>query len=129
VRRRIALLAVAALVVAVVLVFVGRWERQHRADDQNRGMRRVARAIGPLDQRSLDAFRHLGEFDCLLYKRGKNPFALELCVDHSGRVVETIDRRGSTPKIWSLRDDPARATIRVDYAEFQRLYAREVAAP
>ena len=30
--------------------------------------------------------------DCLLYKRGSNPFALEFCFDGAGRVIEAIDR-------------------------------------
>jgi hypothetical protein len=113
-------LGVAAALVA--LIPVGRWERSRRARDQVAGMRGVVAAVGPLDSRSLDAFRHFQQFDCLLYKRGRNPFALELCVDPAGRVIETIDRRGSgDPKIWSLRDDPTRSTLRVDRAEVDRL--------
>lgn len=87
-------------------------------------MRKVLAAVGPLDQPSLDAFRHLGAFDCLIYKRGRNPFGLELCVDHHARLVEAIDRRKGQPKIWSLRDDPSRSTIRVNYAEVKRLLLR-----
>ncbi len=114
----------AGLVALAVLVLVGRWERGHRADVQNRGMGRVLAAVGPLDQPSLDAFRYLFNFQCLLYKRGTNPFALELCTDAQGRLVETIDRRSGSPRIWSLRDDPIRATIRLDRVEFDRLLNR-----
>ena len=113
--------ALAYLVLVGALVPVGRWERSHRAHDQVRGLRRVLAAVGPLDQPSLDAFRHLERFDCLLYRRRANPFALELCVDHAGRLVEAIDRRHGRAKIWSLRDDPSRSTVRVDQAEVERL--------
>ncbi|MDQ5821472.1 MAG: hypothetical protein M3540_08535 [Actinomycetota bacterium] len=127
--RRVALWLVGALAVSAVLVVVGRWERSHRAADQSRGMRQVARAIGPLDSPSLDAFRVLGNFDCLLYRRGTNPFALELCVDRSGRVVEAIDRHGGKVRVWSLRDDPTRSAVRVDQAEVERLLDQMVVRP
>jgi hypothetical protein len=128
VSRRLVVWVLAAVVVLVALVPVGRWERARRARHEVRGMSRVLHEVGPLDSRPLDAFRHLFTFDCLLYKRGSNPFALELCVDHQGRLIEAIDRRSGRPHIWSLRDDPTRSTIHVDYAEFQRLLHR-VGAP
>jgi hypothetical protein len=121
--------AAAAVVLAGVLVGVGRWERSHRAAGQSRGMEKVASAIGPLDSPSLDAFRVLGDFDCLLYKRGPNPYALELCIDRSGRVVEAIDRRGGKVRFWSLRDDPTRSQVHVDRAEVQRLLDKMVVPP
>jgi len=98
--QRILTYPLVVLVVLVALVPVGRWERGHRADTQNRGLRSVLAAVGPLDQPSLDAFRYLFNFQCLLYKRGTNPFALELCTDAQGRLVEAIDRRSGSPRIW-----------------------------
>ena len=66
----------------------------------------------------------LPAFDCLVYRRGPNPYALELCVDHTGRVVEAIDRRTVDRKIWSLTFEPASSPVRVDRAEVDRLLAR-----
>jgi hypothetical protein len=123
--RRLAGWALAALAVAALLVAIGRWERGRRADDQIAGMRRVLAAVGPLDSKSLSAFRYLTNFQCLLYERNGNPVALELCVDAQGRLVEAIDRRSGEPKISSLRDDPTRSTIRLDRAEVDRLLMRE----
>lgn len=114
----------AGLALLAVLVLVGRWERDRRADEENRGMRSVVEAIGPLDQSRLRAFRYLETFQCLAYRRGLHPLALELCVDTDGRVIETIDRRSDDPKIWSLRDDRGRSTVRVDRAEVDRLLVR-----
>lgn len=122
--RRLAALALAAVAVLAVLVLVGRWERDRRADEQVRGLRTVVDEVGPLDQPSLEAFRYLRNFQCLLYRRGSHPLALELCVDPHGRVVEAIDRRSGEPEIWSLRDDPTRSTVRVDRAEVDRLLVR-----
>lgn len=122
--RRLAALVLAALAVAALLVGIGRWERGRRADEQNAGMQRVLAAVGPLDSPSLSAFRVLTSFQCLLYTRHGNRVALEVCVDPRGRVVEAIDRRRGDPDISSLRDDPSRATLRVDRAEVDRLLRR-----
>lgn len=115
---------VAGLLILLALIPVGRWERGERADEQIAGMRTVLAAVGKLDNPSLSAFRVLTNFRCLLYKRGKNPFALELCADREGRLVEAIDRRSGTPEFWSLRDDPTRSTIRLDRCGVDRLLRR-----
>ena len=111
----------AAIVGLVALVVVGRHERSAHASSENGKIAEIRRLVGPLDSPSLDAYRLLPQFSCLLYKRDGNRFALELCVDAKGRVVEAIDRRGRTPRIASLREDPSHATVRVDRAEVDRL--------
>jgi hypothetical protein len=116
----------AAAVVLAALVPLGRWEASRRADEQNRGMGTVLAAVGRLDSPSLSAFRRAVRFDCLLYERRRNPFALELCIDPQARLVEAIDRRGDEPRIWSLRDDPGRATVTVDRATVDRLLDRMI---
>jgi hypothetical protein len=118
--------ATAALVAALALVLIGRWEGKRHAREELAGLRTVLAAIGPLDQESLDAYRRgVGPgLDCLLYKRDANPYALEICVDGEGRVVEGYDRRGGSPKIWSIREDPSASTIRVDRARVTALIDR-----
>lgn len=113
--------ALAAFAALAVLVVVGRHERASHARTENRKIAEIRRLVGPLDSPSLDAYRLLPQFSCLLYKRDENRFALELCMDARGRVVEAIDRRGRTPRIASLREDPSHATLRVDRAEVDRL--------
>jgi hypothetical protein len=120
-RTRSAAIAGVVVVVAAALVAVGRWEGSHEATREVRGFHIVQRLIGPLDSPSLSGFRVLPGFDCLTYRRGTNVFALELCVDGSGRVVEAIDRRAYDRRIWSLRFDPSASTDRVDRAEVDRL--------
>ena len=119
--RRASLLAGAAAVVLGLLVPVGRWERARAAREETAGMRRVVQLVGPLDSPSLSGYRVLPAFDCLTYRRGSNPLALELCFDPTGRLVETIDRRTAARRISSLRADPTRSTIRVGRAEIDRL--------
>lgn len=125
-RRRLVFAAGIAVLVLLLLIPVGRWERNRRAGNELTGIRRVLAAIGPLDQPSLDAYRvGVGPaMDCLLYKRGSNPFALELCFDGAGRVIEAIDRTGSSPRISSVREDPSASTIRIDLARALALIAR-----
>ena len=122
-RRRLALGLAAALVVAALLVGLGRLERSRHADEQNDGIARVRATVGALGS-SLSGFRFLARFQCLVYSRGENRFALELCVDRSGRVVEAIDRRGGDTEHWSLREDPELADVRVDRAEVERHIVR-----
>jgi hypothetical protein len=110
-----------AIVLLGLLVVVGRWEGRRHADKQNAKILRIREAVGRLDRPRPTGFRILNPFTCLTYRRGANKYALELCVDGSGRVVEAIDRRSGTPRIASLREDPGAATVRVDRAEVDRL--------
>jgi hypothetical protein len=121
VTRRVAVAAATILLVAALLVAIGRWERERRAREQVRGMERVLVAIGPLDNSNLAAFRFLTDFQCLGYRRGRNPLALEVCFDAHGTVVEAFDRREGEPEIWSLRDDPTKSSLRRDRAQVDRL--------
>lgn len=121
-RRRLRpALVLGALAAAVLLVVAGRLERSSWVDGETPGLRRTLAAIGPLDSPTLTAYRVLGGFDCLIYRRGERRLALEVCVDADGRVVETIDRRGAEPVIDSLRADPAASPVRVDRARVDAL--------
>jgi hypothetical protein len=118
--RRVRVVAVVVLA-AALLVGVGRLEARRQADAQERGFRSVQRLIGPLDGPSLSGYRRLPGFDCLTYRRGTNPFALELCADPRGRVVEAIDRRTDARHIWSLRFAHGESHVRIDEAQLRRL--------
>jgi hypothetical protein len=124
VSRRTVVIAVAVFLTAALLVAVGRWERERRAEEQVRGMERVLVAIGPLDNPTLASFRFLTDFQCLGYRRGENPVALEACFDARGRVVEAFDRRAGEAEIWSVREDPTSSTLRRDRDEVDRLLVR-----
>jgi hypothetical protein len=120
-RRRSFAIGAIVVAVAAALVAVGRWEGSSEAHREIRGFHIVQRLIGPLDSPTLSGFRVLPGFDCLTYRRGTNVFALELCIDRGGRVVEAIDRRTYDRRIWSLRFDPSASTDRVDRTEVERL--------
>ena len=117
--RRV-VVAITAVLVLAALVGVGRWERSRWAHSQVQGMERVRAAIGPLSSKRLIGYRVLPGFDCLVYRRGANPYALELCVDPAGRVVQAIDRRGERT-YYTLQSEPTASTFRVDPAVVDRL--------
>ncbi|MGH2972494.1 MAG: hypothetical protein ACRDLE_10305 [Gaiellaceae bacterium] len=117
----------AAVLVAIALAIVagvGRWERNSEVAAQIKGMRNVRALVGPLDQHALTGYRVQPGFDCLVYRRGSDPFALELCAQRSGRMVEAIDRRSTQRRIYSLRSEPSASTVYIDGAEFNRLLDR-----
>ena len=116
--------AAVALVVVLALAPLGRWEARYHADVEVQGMEETLTLIGPLDSPSLSGYRVLPDFDCLVYRRGDNPFALEACVDNAGRVVETIDRRRFERRIHSLREDPGASTLSLERALVDRLLRR-----
>jgi hypothetical protein len=123
----LSLACVARVVVLRALMPGGKWEAHRHARHEVAGIRRVLDAIGPYDQRSLDAYRvGVGNpgLDCLLYRRGSNPYALEFCFDAAGRVVEGYDRRGNAPKIWSIREDRAASDIHIDRTRLEGLIRR-----
>lgn len=126
VSKRWVFAGLAGIAVLVALIPLGRWEGRRHARNEVAGMRHVLAAIGPVDQPALDAYRiDVGPaLDCLLYRRGSNPFALEFCFDRAGRVVEAYDRRGTSPKIWSIRESPSASTIHIDRARLETLIAR-----
>src|ERR1043166_5598667 len=84
--RRFALFALAAVAALVALVLIGRWEGHRHARSEMAGMRQTLAAVGPLDNRTLTAYRIDIDFrfDCLIYRRGTNRLALELCFDRTG---------------------------------------------
>lgn len=122
-RRKPLAAAAAVLVALATLAAIGRVEAAQRGREQSRGIARLRADVGPLDSAALASYRYFSaDVQCLLYRRGPDPFALELCVDPDGRVIEAIDRRTAPePRIWSLRDDPERSSVRVDRAEVNRL--------
>lgn len=102
-RGAVALLASALFLAA--LVPLGRWERDRARAQQASAMRGLLELAGPELRKRLSATRVGYGFDCLLYRRGDKPFAIELCFDPSGRIVAAVDRRGGSPIFWSLRGD------------------------
>ena len=111
--RRAVVVAILSLVVAAALVAGGRWERSQAADSQNAKMHSVYEAVGgSLTGRRITGYRY-GDPNCLAYEEPPVVFALQLCFDAQGRLVETVDRRYGKPRYASLMWQPSLATFRV----------------
>jgi hypothetical protein len=122
--RRLAVAIAAGALLLAALVPLGRWEGERHARAEVRGMARTLALIRTLEPPALSGYRVQPDFDCLVYRQGANPFALEVCFDAEGRVVETVDRRRFERRIHSLREDRGASTLRVDRAEIDRLLRR-----
>jgi hypothetical protein len=127
-RRALLGAAAAAAVLLAALPFVGRWERDRHARSENARMAavyRVATSDGLASPR-LDAYRLAYLYDCLLYHPEGKPTATsayEICFDGQGRLVQTIDRTtGAMPRIGSLLEQPALATLRVPVSRLRALF-------
>lgn len=99
---------IGAVVLALVLIPVGRWGASRGRAAEERGIEGVFAQTGQLDLRRLRGFRFTPSFDCLLFRKGAAPLALEVCFDAAGRAVEAIDRSNGY-RWWSLRYEPSRA--------------------
>lgn len=126
VRRATALrVALFALVVLGVCVPVGRWQDRRALAAERAKIEHIEALVAPIGSRTATAYR-LAAYDCLLYPIGPDPYAIELCFDRSGRLVEAIDRRhvGFPPKVGTLRYDPAGSPILVPPARLLDLLHR-----
>jgi hypothetical protein len=61
---------------------------------------------------------------CLEYRMGDNVYAVELCWDKEGRLVEGVDRRGRIPVFYSLQAHPTAAPEREPVPELKKIFAR-----
>ena len=111
---------VGAALIPLLLVPVGRWEH-HRADAVTLSHMRALRTFaGPELERHLSGYRLSFTFDCLLYSTLSNraapdslTFAVELCFDPNGRLVEAIDRRPAQVLFYSFLLQPNAPVLRV----------------
>jgi hypothetical protein len=100
-----------ALIVCGAVVVVGRWEMHRFERSEGARMRAVWQEVSGSRPA---AYRIAAPVDCLDYARGKDPYALEVCFDSAGRLVDAIDRRdAANSKRWSLRFDVGAAPVTV----------------
>jgi hypothetical protein len=122
--RRTLIAGLAVLVLAGALIPLARWEGTRQADAQRHGLVRVIAAVGPLGGSTLNGERPSPTYTCLSYKRGARPFALEICFDRRGHLVEASDRRGVVPQVYSLVLDPDAPTVVVPPSRIRALAER-----
>jgi hypothetical protein len=111
--RRIVTVVAAVAASVAALAALARWEERHAGRTEVAGMRAVFDAVGGVDSPTLVGYR-FGPPICLAYRRDSFNFALQLCFDSSGRLVETVDRRGDEPVYSSVTWKPSLSPIHVD---------------
>ena len=110
--RRALLAAVVCVVLAGAAAAYGRVEGEHAVDVQQHGILAVRAAVGTrFPHPRQEVWDPGGRLDCLMYDVKGNIFALELCFDPAGRLVEAVDRRHGE-RIWSVRWDPSAGPLR-----------------
>lgn len=119
--RRSTTVAVAVVIVAIGVVLVGRYERARERRKQLDGIALVRALVGSRIAKP-DNYRVSTNLYCLLYSARGRVFALELCSDQYGRIVEAVDRRGTLPVFYSVTDEPGVANEHIDL----RLVSREI---
>jgi hypothetical protein len=120
-KAAVMLVCLAALTAA--FAGAGKWEAQRQLDSQLHGLQRVRSAVGRLDSSSLETYRTSPDFHCLDYRRATLPDALELCFDNRYRLVQASDRRGTEPKVYSLRLAPDAAAPELPHRQAARAFS------
>jgi hypothetical protein len=109
--RRILIVAVVLIACAAAVVAAGRWEMHRFEASEGARMQAVWQEVA---RSRPAAYRIAAPVDCLDYARGKDLFALEVCFDSAGRLVDVIDRRDlANSKRWSLRFDAGASPLTV----------------
>lgn len=111
--RRWALIGAGVVVAALVVVAIGRHERATERRYTLQGIANVRALIGNRIGKP-DDYRVGSGLSCLIYPDHGRVFALELCIDAQGRVVEAADRRGSVSRFYTVVEEPAVADERLD---------------
>lgn len=119
IRRRLAFALAGAVVVLTLLGGLGRWERARWIDEENAKIAAVVDLIGPsyLTRTLTDFYdeREWRRLQCLRYWYGNDPYALQLCFDYRGRLVEAHDERTGEVRIADLGVEPNASRFRIDY--------------
>ena len=84
-------------------------------------MEALVAVVGDVERSAPTSFRPEPNLDCLLYRVGANPFAIQLCFDARGYLVEAVDRRSAPARYWSVVTPPGEARTRVDRKAIDRL--------
>lgn len=114
-RRRVVVLALLLLllVAAAAAIPIGRGEGHRATAKQLRGIDRVRAAIGlNILGARLSGVAQVGALKCLLYRAGDYIYALELCVDSTGRLVRAVDATGAADaQSWDITATPAAGPV------------------
>lgn len=117
------------LIALGAVLAVGRWEESRALQRERARIDAVYSLIGrDVAAPSLSGYR-IAELDCLFYDIGSRRYAVTLCFDRTGRLVESADRRLPEPQYSSIVQHPEFAPATVDRIRFRALLRRIGALP
>jgi hypothetical protein len=123
--KRAALVVVVAAAALAVLAAAGRAERAHWIHTQRDGMNDVVQTIGGrfLVRTVSDVWDNNERpgISCVRYSYGGDPYAMQLCFDQRGRMVEAYDERSGAVEIYDLHEEPAESRLRIDLAQLKQI--------
>lgn len=116
--RRVLVLVLIAAVVLGALAALGRAERARWIESQRDGVQGVLDAVGGrfLVRTVSDTFDDVWRpgVSCIRYAEGGDPYAMQLCFDGRGRVIEAYDERSGKVVIYDLHVEPDESRLRID---------------
>lgn len=116
--RRTMVAVVGAVVLLALLAGLGRWERERWISAQNEKIGEIVGLIGPnYLVRTITDFwdeREWRRVHCLRYWYGGDPYALQVCFDERGRLIEAYDERSGTIEIADLGAEPTAAKYGIE---------------
>lgn len=124
VRRAVAVwVTVVSLIMIAACIPLGRWQAHRALAAEQVKIERIASLVAPVGSRPATAYR-LAVYDCLLYPVGHDPYAIELCFDQRGGLVEAIDRRqlGFPPEVGTVRYEASGAPVVIPPTRLLRLF-------
>ena len=116
--KRLLALTVAAALVLGALAALGRAERARWLDSQRDGIHGVLDSVGGryLVRTVSDTFDDVWRpgVSCIRYAEGGDPYAMQLCFDGRGRLIEAYDERSGKVVIYDLHVEPEASGLRID---------------
>ena len=122
--RRVATRIAVGVALLALLAGIGRWERARWLDSQRAGIASVLRTIdGRFLHSSLSDLYddREGRVSCLRYAAGNDPYAMQVCFDPRGRLVETYDERSGRVVISDLHVEPKATGLGIEIARLKEI--------
>lgn len=127
--RSLAVAGVSVVLLAIA-VPIGKTEGSRSTTAQIAGIEATRQAVGSsADSPRLRAFRIDRGWACLVYVSNYHFYGYELCYDHAGRLVEAVERRGTTRTFWTVAFQPQLAPVREQPSTIRAILRRHGVSP
>ena len=123
--RRLLVVTLAAAVALAALAAVGRAERARWIDEEREGITAVVEGIGGrfISRTISDTFDDYWRpgVSCVRYAEGADPYAMQLCFDPRGRLIEAYDERSGGVVIYDLHVEPVESGYQIPLRDIKSI--------